>query len=373
MKKIFILAFFMISFVATMVTYGMNKESNLISVDRQNWMGYINDNVKLSMLSIPGTHESMATKGIIGYGVCQNSSLITQLNNGIRYLDIRCRANNKNNDNFDIYHGSIAQGTKFKENVLEPSIDYLKKHPKETIFMRIKQEYSSISDNEFKFIFDNCIKKFPQNFFWNNPNEKNPTLGELRGKIVILYDVAGLNFGLSYSHRLTIQDYYKTSDSTTKLNYIKEFLEKSNSNIMDSNIYLNYLSAQGNIIETPANLSLVINPTVNQYLSEKIYLRTGFLAIDFPSNDLVDSIIKVNNNLEKYINVINVPDASLKAALNKTIDSNRADDQNITQLELESLKGQLNLNSRKISNLEGMQYCTNINELYLRDNNISDL
>ena len=87
-----------------------------------------------------------------------------------------------------------------------------------------------------------------------------------------------------------------------------------------------------------------------------------------------NEVNKINNiiNSTKSISVT-IPDANLKAALNKAIDSNKADNQPITQAELESLTGRLNLYNKNISNLEGVQYCTNVTSIDLNKNNYSAL
>jgi 1-phosphatidylinositol phosphodiesterase len=67
------------------------------------WMTDLKDNVLLSELSIPGTHDTMSFYG--GDAVqTQGMSLPNQLISGIRVLDIRCR-NSRNT--FPIYHGHV--------------------------------------------------------------------------------------------------------------------------------------------------------------------------------------------------------------------------------------------------------------------------
>jgi 1-phosphatidylinositol phosphodiesterase len=53
-------------------------------------MRYLPDTSELSQLTLPGTHES-CTAGLIEGAACQNWDLATQLQYGIRYVDIRCR------------------------------------------------------------------------------------------------------------------------------------------------------------------------------------------------------------------------------------------------------------------------------------------
>ncbi|MBY0757204.1 leucine-rich repeat domain-containing protein [Clostridium sardiniense] len=69
---------------------------------------------------------------------------------------------------------------------------------------------------------------------------------------------------------------------------------------------------------------------------------------------------------------VNIQDANLKAALNKILGQTQLTS-DITQSQLEGLTGRLTLNNKNISNIEGLQYCINIEGLDLRDNNIKDI
>ena len=69
--------------------------------------------------------------------------------------------------------------------------------------------------------------------------------------------------------------------------------------------------------------------------------------------------------------LVEIPDNNLKAELNKKI--GQADGEPIYSSQLEQISGKLTIVGKGIQNLEGIQYCTNIQELDLRNNNISDL
>ncbi|WII35187.1 hypothetical protein [Paenibacillus thiaminolyticus] len=63
-----------------------------IGYHNPNWMSLIRDDARLSELSIPGTHYSMAyrtNQPATDHVYTQSMPLNTQLNSGIRYLDIR--------------------------------------------------------------------------------------------------------------------------------------------------------------------------------------------------------------------------------------------------------------------------------------------
>ncbi|KEH99981.1 hypothetical protein Z954_14960 [Clostridium botulinum C/D str. BKT2873] len=318
---------------------GYSHDEN-IGYENQHWMSKINGNTRLSQLSIPGTHDSMSLYG--GDSVqTQSMSLKTQLNSGIRYLDIRCRYINKTV--FSIHHDMVFQKVMFG-NVLNEAIDFLHRNPSETILMRVKQEYSSVSNSEFNATFKSYVDRY-KGWFWDNKgnNMQNPTLDDIRGKIVVLYDVKELNFGLSYAYRLNIQDNYSVSTNWglhNKWENVKNHLEQANTSPNDDEIYLNYLSASGGSFpyfiasghSTPGTCASrlptgVITPVwknkypdfprincfmgicniafegTNILTTDKInnskYSRVGILAADFPGRGLIDSTIRLND-IYKY-------------------------------------------------------------------------
>ena len=70
---------------------------------------------------------------------------------------------------------------------------------------------------------------------------------------------------------------------------------------------------------------------------------------------------------------VNIPDAGLKAAINKTLDSNRPSTQDITVDELAQLT-QLTVDGGvKVKNLTGLEKATNLQELKIDNNEVADL
>jgi len=89
---ILFLAFFtfILSLARSQALYNHNSASN----NNQTWMTNLDDGIPLRQLTIIGTHSSMS-QGTWGDAFqTQGSSLMTQLNSGVRALDIRCNHNN---------------------------------------------------------------------------------------------------------------------------------------------------------------------------------------------------------------------------------------------------------------------------------------
>lgn len=78
------------------------------------WMSLIDDQTFLKKIAIPGSHDA-GTVGMIRLGKTQDTDILTQLNCGVRYFDIRVKQNK--DGSLVIFH-SILTGQKF-EKVLQ--------------------------------------------------------------------------------------------------------------------------------------------------------------------------------------------------------------------------------------------------------------
>jgi 1-phosphatidylinositol phosphodiesterase len=80
-----------LAFASTQALYNHNSASYV----NQTWMTNLDDGIPIRQMTILGTHSSMS-QGTWGDAFqTQASSITTQLNSGVRALDIRC--NHKNN------------------------------------------------------------------------------------------------------------------------------------------------------------------------------------------------------------------------------------------------------------------------------------
>lgn len=73
-------------------------------ISYSSWMRDIPDDARVTTLNIPGTHDSCATGGPLGFGKTQNLDLTDQLNAGIRFLDIRLA---HYQDNLFVHHDVV--------------------------------------------------------------------------------------------------------------------------------------------------------------------------------------------------------------------------------------------------------------------------
>lgn len=311
------------------------------AVTTQNWMSALPGNLKLSRLTIPGTHESCA-KGIGwpagNYVNCQDQDLADQLNSGIRYLDIRCR---HISDIFAIHHDSYYMGFNFGEGVRDVCIGFLKANPSECILMEIKREYNDENNKlTFQQVFDGYVKGL-ENFFYLS--DHIPTLDEARGKIVVIcrftIDSAAdahahgiyanpwadnTTFPLGYTSangetvNMTIQDNYNwtgiLADNTgQKYSDIWNTLQQAQADASDR-LFINFTSASSSDgAGSPGDFVLRINPRLYDDLGTfgpSWPNRLGVLAMDFaipegviavpppPHDTLIQRVISFNDKLK---------------------------------------------------------------------------
>jgi 1-phosphatidylinositol phosphodiesterase len=145
------------------------------------WMSAQPDQISLAALTLPGTHDTMALyEPLAGTAKAQTMSLAEQYDAGIRYVDIRCV---DVEDVFQIYHGIEFEQATF-DDVLDTTFAFLDAHPTETIVMSVKQEADDNGATQsFEATFDDYVTKQASRWY---TEDAVPTLGEVRGEIVLL-------------------------------------------------------------------------------------------------------------------------------------------------------------------------------------------
>ncbi len=255
----------------------------------QDWMAGLGDATALQRMTVPGTHDSGATKGGL-YVACQNTSIAQQLDSGIRFLDVRCRVTG---GSFAIHHGSFFQDLMFGD-VLVACRNFLAAHPGETVLMRVKQEYSGESDATFRAVFDDYL----DNRGWRplfRIADALPTLGQARGRVVLLADNGGLP-GLRYGdgNVFDIQDDWN-AEPFAKRGKIENHFRKAVQ--QPGKLFVNYVSTSAYM--PPRWNSDRLNPQVHAFVDGgEMAGRTGLgiVPMDFPNTrpGLVASLIRHN-------------------------------------------------------------------------------
>ncbi|KPM45139.1 hypothetical protein AK830_g1313 [Neonectria ditissima] len=149
--------------------------------DLRSWMGILPNNRNVTQLTIPGTHDSHATwanvewhRKVIGqFVVCQHYGIFRQMELGVRYIDLRVTSDLR------MCHGPILLwGT--LDKALNEIREFLRFHPTETALVSVKWDDGSSSEK-----IAITVANWWEANNWYRDN-RWPTLGEVRGKLVLL-------------------------------------------------------------------------------------------------------------------------------------------------------------------------------------------
>lgn len=283
-------------------------KASLLPVSMNSWMSGLQDNISISKISIPGTHDSGARVDapvVSGTAKTQDLSIAEQLNAGVRFLDIRCR----HIDNaFTIHHGAIYQNLNF-DDVLNACYTFLQNNPSETIIMSVKEEYdASNTTRSFEQTFDSYVQKNPSKW---DLGANIPTLGSVRGKIKLLRRFSsgttkGINaspwadnttFDINNSGvQLKVQDYYKVTNNDDKWNGISNLLNEAK-NDTNGKLFVNFTSGyKPGIFGIPSipTVSNNINPRLKTFFQSNTHGSFGIMPIDFVNAELSQLIVNTN-------------------------------------------------------------------------------
>jgi 1-phosphatidylinositol phosphodiesterase len=277
-----------------------------------NWMAKLSDTVKLRDISIPGTHDTSANTGG-PFCETQSWSITDQLKAGIRFLDIRLKPSG---EGFAIHHGICYLHMNFND-VMKMVTGFLQKHPGETLLMRVKQENSDASKEVFMTNWKKAMSKY-QKWFIKGEQSKNITLGEARGKILIMNDAPGdLDLGgiewKSDSGKMILQDSYtikfilgkdsKGITSDKKKELISKYLERAKTS---KRFTFNHISATGlgsvdsnDATKALGRLPYALSKKFNNHVYKEIgnskgKQRVGIIVMDYPGEALIYRIVASN-------------------------------------------------------------------------------
>ena len=322
------------------------------SSDLDRWMDKLNDNIPIGALSIPGTHNAPTCHNAPPSVRCQAVSPMEQLQNGVRFFDIRVQVPepyNPDSDKLVLVHSVFPislTGNKYFRDLYNECRRFLDEHPSETLVMSLKREGSGKgTDEQLSRILKNHYTNPDQ--WWTRPGV--PRLGEARGKIVLVrrfnleeplrgeWDGTGWGIdGSSWadntpnamcpSGNICVQDFYEVQEPPSidqKITFVREHMERSGCcrfNYDDQNaqvpLYINFLSASNfwRVNTWPEKIAAKVNPAIIAHLCSKHMLEdddrvkegewsTGILVCDWVGLDgdwdLVRSVVGMNSKLPR--------------------------------------------------------------------------
>ena len=168
---------------------GQPTDPDKPQVAATNWMTLLDDNTKVALLTIPGTHDA-ATSTCSAMGKCQTLTIPQQLECGVRAFDLRPTMDD-NSTLGNIYHSILDTGVSMGD-AMEYFDSFLKAHPGEGIIviMRYESERQFLSPS----IAEDNYKTAMKNFLWDSriyqsrmaAFNRSMTMKDLRGKILII-------------------------------------------------------------------------------------------------------------------------------------------------------------------------------------------
>lgn len=153
-------------------------------------MKYVDDNKFLDELSIPGTHDSGTcsvdndTEPQSSQVKCQQDYIPTQLLEGIRYFDIRLGKGDDPGIDHGIFYLLKKDGNYLHlSDVIGYFKTFLNENLSEALIMLVSRGNDEATDESITTAFAKVMADNP-NLFYTSSHV--PTLGEVRGKIVLL-------------------------------------------------------------------------------------------------------------------------------------------------------------------------------------------
>ena len=275
------------------------------------WMAALPDERAVSEIVLPGTHDCASMNAQLGFITkCQALDVAQQLNIGARYLDIRLGAVD---GTLKLYHGFTKCKTSplpwaeqiDLEDVLRDCYAFLDAHPGETILFAVKQEYGGLLEAEFDTLVQSYVQRSAERWL---TLDTLPTLGEARGKLVLLrrYEGAGLSLLWANqnghddtslntaaenngSYTLWVQDRYEYG-AEDKWNAFLAGLDAAQTD--GENAAVHFLSTKGTLPQGhPWFFAQKLNPQLLALDKEQL---SGWIVVDFLTPELAQAIYAAN-------------------------------------------------------------------------------
>lgn len=272
------------------------------------WMAGLPDAQAITAVAIPGTHDTMSYSGgalwwaFRPFARTQAAELDSQLLSGVRFLDIRVRAD-----------GGLAHGwvplTGTLDDVLAAVDRFLGEYPSEVVLLRLRDEHHAGSA-AMNAVIGPAFSPFADRLLSVEAGSAlhmgEMTLGDLRGGILVLDDTggavtAGLGAGVRYgADQQWIQDDFDAPAVDAKASKVREFIaEGSRATLTGSEpqrLRLNYASATDQPRRTPASYARTLNVVVEEAVSGAGSLPAGVIVLDDPNEAVLAAIIDANGH-----------------------------------------------------------------------------
>lgn len=280
-------------------------------------MSELDDVTRVTQLSIPGTHNLSACYTALPSVQCQGESVRRQLENGVRFLDVRVgkRYIKKGEDakELQVIHGKfpvrIPLGKKLQA-VLQQVYDFLDEYPSETILISLKQEgtddWKHDQDEFSNWLWNHHIEPYRNRWY---TGKNMPALGECRGKVILFrrfgvreqsreygFEAPSWTYNCPEDDRGTfvVQDYCELQNSSEieiKVGYVKLLLHKANEYCRDYNdkLYINFCSGL-NFFDHACWPEKIARAMRDGKVSDAFAPHLGIVVLDYAEQDNWDMV-----------------------------------------------------------------------------------
>lgn len=262
-------------------------------------MAALSQDMPLTALVLPGTHDTMTAACTHPYYRTQTLDLATQLDLGVRFLDLRLR--HRDGEPLVAAHREWISTTTGEE-ILTTLETFLREHPEETVIARFQNANENKDDFPAYGADLLALVREHLDLFWQPPAPATdsdsvywPTLGQARGKVVALecapaefglLEVDGRRWATAWHDNpvIALQDDWDGPDLQDKVGQITNLYAGPGK---DTVLRLNHVSATNGDLGNPLAYAEIINPQTAELVAHQP--GRGVLILDFATPDLVDA------------------------------------------------------------------------------------
>lgn len=290
-------------------------------LDMAQWMAAIPDSVMLKNIKIPGSHDA-GSIGMVNMACTQSDDIKTQLNNGVRYFDLRVNKINvfdsTSNDYIDkyvIFH-DIINGTEF-EPIINDIYEFIKSHSTESLILDFQHFKNGSEIGVLELIEKYGLDKYA---IVNNTDKSDLEfidslkLSDCRGKIVILWGNRGNLYGKDYLFRRDGDHGDTNYDNVSKSYYYSDMQSVKSSEFISETIPTYYTKWKAfnkglfvlqcqltadtittDLKKLEANHSVNMSPYIKNLYNSELLQYTNIIMRDFITiGDKIKDIVSLN-------------------------------------------------------------------------------
>lgn len=291
--------------LCVLAAWSLPGESKASYPVHKDWMKGLDDDVHITELSIPGTHDSGADRAhclqdsgcseLVHFASTQTYPIKDQLQMGVRFFDVRLAYEH---GDLRFHHGDFYLHQNLAD-AIEAARDFMAQNPSEFVIFLIKQESTKAHNDSFWGRANDIFANYPDTLFFLK--KKIPKVGDVRGKIVIMardksdhpqgfhvkWDGNTTHYyGTDGDLKFIAEDHYSLNSVSTMTKYldIRHNLALARLCGNHDTLFFTFLSGEGDAtLRAPSHFADYENSNVNYWLTHEARRgpRSGILAMDF--------------------------------------------------------------------------------------------